>query len=117
MKSTRQTQQSAPIVADRVRSIGQGGFAYVPNRFLRDGFFAALGDDERVLYLLLVLGGNRQGMRGAFPKRGHVSALPFDQLQAASGRSFSVARGRVSHHDAAVRNDQSIKSSKRAAFR
>lgn len=49
-------------MTDRVRSTGQGGFAYVPNRFLRDGFFAALRDDERVLYLLLVLAGNRQGM-------------------------------------------------------
>ena len=58
----RRQNQSNPIVPERIRSIGTEGFAFVPNRFLHEGFFAALGDDERVLYLLLVLIGNRQGM-------------------------------------------------------
>ncbi|MFC1610638.1 hypothetical protein ACFL6C_06755 [Myxococcota bacterium] len=34
----------------------------MPNRFLMDGFFAALGQDELLLYLLLVLAGDRQGL-------------------------------------------------------
>ena len=34
----------------------------MPNRFLHEGFFAALSDDERVLYWLLVLASNRQGL-------------------------------------------------------
>ncbi len=58
----RRKTQSNPIVPERIRSIGTGGFAFVPNRFLHEGFFAALCDDERVLYLLLVLISNRQGM-------------------------------------------------------
>ncbi len=52
----------APLIAERVRSIGNQGFAFVPNRFLLDGFFAALGPDELRLYLLLVLAADRKGM-------------------------------------------------------
>jgi hypothetical protein len=51
-----------PILPDRVRRIDSGGFAFVPNRFLREGFFASLTADERSLYLLLVLAGDRNGI-------------------------------------------------------
>lgn len=50
-----------PLVPDRVRRI-EGGFAFIPNRFLADGFFASLTTDERSLYLLLVLASNRDGV-------------------------------------------------------
>jgi hypothetical protein len=52
-----------PIRADRVRRIGGDGrgFAFVPNRFLHDGFFASLSHGERSLYFFLVLAGDRQG--------------------------------------------------------
>ncbi len=52
----------APIRPDRVRRIGPDGFAFVPNRFLRDGFFAALRPAARELYFLLVLAGDRNGV-------------------------------------------------------
>jgi hypothetical protein len=51
-----------PIRPERVRRIGPDGFAFVPNRFLRDGFFAALGPAERELYFLLVLAADRNGV-------------------------------------------------------
>jgi hypothetical protein len=51
----------APIVPDRVRRI-DGGFAFVPNRFLHDGFFASLTHLERSLYLFLVLAADRDGV-------------------------------------------------------
>jgi hypothetical protein len=51
-----------PIRPDRVRRIGSDGFAFVPNRFLRDGFFAARRPAERELYFLLVLAADRQGL-------------------------------------------------------
>jgi hypothetical protein len=51
----------APIVLDRVRRI-DGGFAFVPNRFLHDGFFASLTHVERSLYLFLVLAADRDGV-------------------------------------------------------
>ncbi len=49
-----------PIQPDRVRRIGRG-FAFVPNRFLHDGFFASLRHNERSLYFFLVLAGDRNG--------------------------------------------------------
>lgn len=51
-----------PLVVERVRAIGNQGFAFVPNRFLLDGFVAALGPDELLLYLFLVLAADRRGM-------------------------------------------------------
>ncbi|MFC1610365.1 hypothetical protein ACFL6C_05355 [Myxococcota bacterium] len=55
-------QRQHPIVPDRVRKIGKDGFAFIPNRFLHEGFFAALGVDELLLYFLLVVAGNRRGL-------------------------------------------------------
>lgn len=52
----------APIVPERVRSIGGHSFAFVPHRFLRDGFFASLRPDELRLYVLLVLAADRDGV-------------------------------------------------------
>jgi hypothetical protein len=51
-----------PIRPDRVRRIGPDGFAFVPNRFLRDGFFASLRPAERELYCLLLLAADRHGL-------------------------------------------------------
>lgn len=50
-----------PIRPDRVRSIGGQGFAFIPNRFLREGFLSSLAADELRLYVLLVLAGDRSG--------------------------------------------------------
>ena len=58
----RPTVKRDPIRPDRVRRIGPDGFAFVPNRLLRDGFFAALSPAERELYFLLVLAGDRNGV-------------------------------------------------------
>ena len=58
----RKSQRTAPIVADRVRKIGKDGFAFIPNRFLHGGFFAALRTDELLLYFFLVVAGNRSGL-------------------------------------------------------
>jgi hypothetical protein len=60
--TNRNSQRNAPIVPDRVRKIGKDGFAFIPNRFLHDGFFAALQADELLLYFLLVAAGNRRGL-------------------------------------------------------
>jgi hypothetical protein len=51
-----------PILPERVRCIGGQSFAFVPHRFLREGFFAALRSDELRLYLLLVLAADRNGL-------------------------------------------------------
>jgi hypothetical protein len=52
----------APIVPQRVRSIGGQSFAFLPHRFLREGFFASLAPDELRLYVLLVLAADRSGL-------------------------------------------------------
>lgn len=53
--------QRPPIRSDRVRKI-IGGFAFVPHRFLHDGFIASLAPREIELYFFLVVAGDRQGL-------------------------------------------------------
>jgi hypothetical protein len=50
-----------PVVPDRVRKI-DGGFSFLPHRFITDGFFTTLNQHELLLYFLLVLVGDRQGL-------------------------------------------------------
>lgn len=47
--------------AERVRKI-TGGFSFIPHRFLADGFLASLDQQEILLYLFLVLAGDRHGL-------------------------------------------------------
>jgi len=51
----------APIRPERVPRI-DGSFAAIPHRFLRDGFWASLEHHETLLYFLLALVADRQGM-------------------------------------------------------
>ena len=46
---------------DRVRRI-DGGFSFIPHRFLADGFLASLDQKELLLYLFLVLVSDRHGL-------------------------------------------------------
>jgi hypothetical protein len=63
MSSAKSTTFSrAPILPDRIRRVDEGGFAFIPNRFFRDGFFASLKPAELRLYVLLVLLGDRRGV-------------------------------------------------------
>ena len=61
MKNTRNTVGRSPIIAERVRKI-RGGFCFVPHRFLHEGFFAGLSQNELLLYFFLVLAGDRSGV-------------------------------------------------------
>ena len=51
-----------PILPARVRAIAGQSFAFVPHRFLREGFFASLRPDALRLYVLLVLAADRNGI-------------------------------------------------------
>jgi hypothetical protein len=52
-----------PILPQRIRDTDRkGGFAFIPNRFLHDGFLASLTDSERSLYHFLVLASDRNGI-------------------------------------------------------
>jgi hypothetical protein len=49
------------LVPDRVRKIN-GGFSFIPHRFLLDGFLEHLSPPELLLYLFLVLAADRRGL-------------------------------------------------------
>ncbi len=53
--------QKTPLVPHRVRKIN-GSFAFIEHRFLRDGFWSSLDHHELVLYLFLVMVGDRNGI-------------------------------------------------------
>lgn len=53
--------EKTPLHPNRIRTIS-GSFAWIPHRFLRAGFFAALSREELLLYLFLVLVADRQGL-------------------------------------------------------
>jgi len=46
---------------DRIRRI-EGGFSFIPHRFLTDGFLTSLNPHELLLYFFLVLAGDRNGV-------------------------------------------------------
>jgi len=46
---------------DRIRHI-QGGFSFIPHRFLTDGFLASLSQTEILLYLFLIIASDRNGL-------------------------------------------------------
>jgi len=45
----------------RIRRI-DGGFSFIPHRFLTDGFLSALNPHQLLLYFFLVLAGDRYGL-------------------------------------------------------
>ena len=47
--------------ADRIRRI-DGGFSFIPHRFLTAGFLASLQQQELMLYVFLVLAADRHGL-------------------------------------------------------
>ncbi len=46
---------------DRIRRI-DGGFSFIPHRFLTDGFLKALSQPQLILYIFLVLAADRYGL-------------------------------------------------------
>ena len=63
-----------PLIYDRVRKI-DGSFAWIGHRFLRQGFWNSLSHNELLLYLFLVMVGDRQG----------ISYYSFDKICSMTG--------------------------------
>ena len=61
-RDTRAVRNKPPLRTDRLRTIAGQSFAFIPHRFLRDGFFASLAPDQLRLYLFLVLAADRDGI-------------------------------------------------------
>lgn len=57
----RTCKSRPPILPERVRRIDGQSFAFLPHRFLREGFLCSLTPDEQRLYLFLVLAADRTG--------------------------------------------------------
>ncbi len=53
--------QKKIINPQRIRRI-DGGFSFIPHRFLTEGFLASLGQKELLLYLFLILAADRYGL-------------------------------------------------------
>lgn len=53
--------EKTPLCPERVRKI-TGSFAFIEHRFLRQGFFSSLSHHELLLYVLLVLVADRNGL-------------------------------------------------------
>lgn len=53
--------EKQPLIGHRVRKIN-GSFAWISHRFLRKGFWSRLTHHELLLYLFLVMVGDRQGI-------------------------------------------------------
>ena len=49
------------INPDRVRHVN-GGFSFIPHRFLTDGFLTSLNQEEVLLYFFLILASDRNGL-------------------------------------------------------
>jgi hypothetical protein len=49
------------LVANRIRRI-DGGFSFIPHRFLTDGFLEDLSQQQLLLYIFLVLAADRYGL-------------------------------------------------------
>ena len=50
-----------PLLPERIRKI-EKGFGFIPNRFLTGGFFLSLSQHEKLIYFLLVLVSDRDGL-------------------------------------------------------
>jgi len=64
----RRRPATSPPRPERTRRI-DGGFAFIPNRFLHDGFYAQLSHGERSLYLFFLLAADRTGTSFYSPDR------------------------------------------------
>jgi hypothetical protein len=53
--------QKTPLVSHRIRTIN-GSFAWISHRFLSQGFWGSLTHHELLVYLFLVIVGDRQGL-------------------------------------------------------
>ena len=53
--------QKKILKPERIRRI-DGGFSFIPHRFLADGFLASLDQKQLLLYLFLVLVSDRHGL-------------------------------------------------------
>lgn len=98
----RRAFDRTPLRPDRLRSTAEGSFAFIPHRFLRDGFWAVLEHRELLLYLLLILVADRHGLSFYYDDRlAALLGVEVDDLLAA--RHALVRRDLIAFQDAGPR--------------
>jgi hypothetical protein len=75
---------------ERIRRI-DGGFSFIPHRFLTDGFLASLDQKQLLLYLFLVLVSDRHGL-SFYSYDAICSLLQFSLDQYIEARDGLIAR-------------------------
>lgn len=85
------------IVPHRVRMVS-GSFAFIPHRFLSDGFLRSLSADELLLYFFLVLVADKDGV-SYYGSRKICTLLKMGCPQYEDARDRLIARGLVAHDD------------------
>ena len=61
MKGDPNLMKKRVLDPTRIRRI-EGGFSFIPHRFLADGFLASLNQKELLLYLFLIMASDRIGL-------------------------------------------------------
>lgn len=85
------------IVPHRVRRIS-GSFAFLPHRFISDGFMKSLGADELLLYYFLVTVADQNGISYYGPKR-ICSLLKMDYGQYVNARDLLMVRDLIAYDE------------------
>lgn len=85
------------IVPHRVRAV-PASFAFIPHRFLSDGFWKSLSTGELVLYLFLVLVSDRNGL-SYYSSKKICSLLGFSYEAYIDARDRLIARDLVAFDD------------------
>lgn len=79
--------------ASRIRRI-DGGFSFIPHRFLTDGFLASLQQQELLLYVFLVLAADRYGL-SYFSYERICSLLQLSTEQYITARDSLINKGLI----------------------
>jgi len=61
LKEVTDMLEKKVLNSGRVRCI-DGGFSFIPHRFLLEGFLASLSQNELLLYLFLIIASDRNGL-------------------------------------------------------
>ena len=83
------------LVPDRIRHI-EGGFSFIPHRFISDGFLSNLTQKELLLYLFLVLASDRYGL-SFYSYDAMCSLLQFSLDEYVEARDGLVEKDLVAH--------------------
>lgn len=85
------------IVPHRVRTVS-GSFAFVPHRFLADGFLASMTGNELLLYFFLVMASDSNGL-SYYGSRKICTLLKFSHEEYLDARDRLIARDLVAVDD------------------